>query len=169
MRYDDARRFGRTELIEKSEDYRDFHGLGPEPFSDEFNALYAWNKSRTMKRSLKMTLLDQSFVAGIGNIYADEICFRSKLRPETLVSKISKKRWQLIVENSRSVLNEAIAHGGSTIRSYTSSLGVTGLFQLQIDVYGREGEPCHVCGSTIKKVRHGQRGTHFCPVCQRRL
>ena len=116
-----------------------------------------------------MTLLDQSFVAGIGNIYADEISFRSRIRPETQVSKISKKRWAMIVENSRAVLSEAIAHGGSTIRSYTSSLGVTGLFQLQIDVYGREGEPCHVCGSIIKKVRHGQRGTHFCPACQRRL
>ena len=169
LRYHDVRRFGRMELIEKSEEYRDFHGLGPEPFSDEFNALYAWNKSRNLKRSLKMTLLDQSFVAGIGNIYADEICFRSKIRPETQVSKISKKRWAMIVENSRAVLSEAIAHGGSTIRSYTSSLGVTGLFQLQIDVYGREGEPCHVCGSIIKKVRHGQRGTHFCPACQRRL
>ena len=169
LRYHDVRRFGRMELMEKSEDYRDFHGLGPEPFSDEFNALDAWKKCRNAKRSLKMTLLDQSFVAGIGNIYADEICFRSHLRPETQVSRISRKRWELIVESARAVLLEAIEHGGSTIRSYTSSLGVTGLFQLQIDVYGREGEPCHVCGSTIKKVRHGQRGTHFCPTCQRRI
>lgn len=169
LRYHDVRRFGRMELIEKSEDYRDFHDLGPEPFSDEFNALYAKEKTRNLKRSLKMTLLDQGFVAGIGNIYADEICFRSGIRPETLVSKISKKRWHEIVENARAVLNEAIEHGGSTIRSYTSSLGVTGLFQLQIDVYGREGQPCHVCGTAIKKVRHGQRGTHFCPACQRRL
>ncbi len=169
LRYHDVRRFGRMELIDKSADYRDFHGLGPEPFSDEFNSVYAWNYSRKSKRSLKMTLLDQSFVAGIGNIYADEICFRSGLRPESNVSKISKKRWEGIIQCAREVLNEAIAHGGSTVRSYTSSLGVTGLFQLQIDVYGRESQPCHRCGTPIKKVRHAQRGTHFCPVCQRRL
>ena len=169
LRYHDVRRFGRMELIERSEDYRDFHDLGPEPFSDEFNAGYAKEKTKHLKRSLKMTLLDQSFVAGIGNIYADEICFRSGIRPETLVSRISKKRWQMIVDNTVAVLKEAIEHGGSTIRSYTSSLGVTGLFQLHIDVYGREGQPCHVCGTAIKKVRHGQRGTHFCPMCQRRI
>ena len=168
LRYHDVRRFGRMELIEKSEDYRNFHGLGPEPFSEEFNANYAWTTTRKSSRSLKMMLLDQSFVAGIGNIYADEVCFRSGLRPETKVSRISKARWHSIIENARSVLSEAISHGGSTIRSYTSSLGVTGLFQLKIDVYGRENQPCHKCGTLIKKVRHGQRGTHFCPVCQRR-
>jgi len=169
LRYHDVRRFGRMELIGKSTDYREFHGLGPEPFSKEFNAMYAWNYTRKSKRSLKMTLLDQSFVAGIGNIYADEICFRSGLRPESRVSKISKARWEVIVQCAVDVLSEAISHGGSTVRSYTSSLGVTGLFQLQIDVYGRENQPCHICGTPIKKVRHNQRGTHFCPVCQRRL
>ncbi len=169
LRYHDVRRFGRMELIEKSIDYRSFHDLGPEPFSNEFNAEYAWNKTRKSKRSLKMTLLDQSFAAGIGNIYADEICFRSKLRPETEACRLSKARWETVVSCAKDVLSEAIEQGGSTVRSYTSSLGVTGLFQLKIDVYGREGKPCHKCGSPIKKIRHGQRGTHFCPVCQRRL
>ncbi len=169
LRYHDVRRFGRMELIEKDTDYRSFHDLGPEPFSSEFCADYAWNHTRNSKRSLKKTLLDQSFVAGIGNIYADEICFRAALRPETAVSRLSKARWNTIVSCARDVLSEAIEQGGSTVRSYTSSLGVTGLFQLKIDVYGREGEPCHKCGSPIKKIRHGQRGTHFCPVCQRRL
>lgn len=169
LRYHDVRRFGRMELIEKSSDYREFHDLGPEPFSSEFNAEYAWKSSRKSKRSLKMMLLDQSFVAGIGNIYADEICFRSGLRPESKAGKISKARWQQIVACAQDVLSEAIEHGGSTVRSYTSSLGVTGLFQLHIDVYGRENQPCHRCGTAIKKVRHAQRGTHYCPVCQRRL
>lgn len=169
LRYHDVRRFGRMELIEKSDEYRDFHGLGPEPFSEEFNAVSCWKKTRTSQRSLKMTLMDQSFVAGIGNIYADEVCFRSGIRPESKVSKISKARWELIVRNAKDVLSEAIEHGGSTVRSYTSSLGVTGLFQLHIDVYGREGEPCPRCGTAIKKIRHGQRGTHYCPKCQRRL
>lgn len=169
LRYHDVRRFGRMELIEKRDDYREFHGLGPEPFSAEFCADYAWKMTRKSSRSLKMTLLDQSFVAGIGNIYADEICFRAGLRPETRASRISKARWALIVQCANEVLKEAIEHGGSTVRTYTSSLGVTGLFQLVIDVYGREGKPCHVCGTAIKKIRHGQRGTHFCPVCQRRI
>lgn len=169
LRYHDVRRFGRMELIEKDDDYRQFHGLGPEPFSDEFNALYGWNFCRNAKRSIKMTLLDQSFVAGIGNIYADEICFRCGIRPESRASKLSRKRWEALVMHTQEVLSEAITHGGSTIRSYTSSLGVTGLFQLQVHMYGRENQPCHVCGTSIKKVRHGQRGTHYCPVCQRRL
>lgn len=169
LRYHDVRRFGRMHLMEKSEDYRDFHGLGPEPFSDEFNGLALWKMTRQSSRSLKMTLMDQSVVAGIGNIYADEVCFRSGLRPQTKVSKISRARWMQIVQHVRDVLREAIEHGGSTVRSYTSSLGVTGRFQLQIDVYGRENEPCHKCSTLIKKVKHGQRGTHYCPNCQRRL
>ena len=169
LRYNDVRRFGRMELMEKQSDYNDFHGLGPEPFSEQFTAQYAYSCAKKSKRSIKMMLLDQSFVAGIGNIYADEICFRSKIRPESKACRISKARWETIIQSAHDVLSAAIDAGGSTVRSYTSSLGVTGRFQLCIDVYGRENEPCHICGTPIKKIVHGQRGTHFCPVCQRRI
>ena len=167
LRYDDVRKFGRMELIELQPDYRVFKKLGPEPFDDVFNLQYIKKYISKSNKNLKIMLLDQSFVAGIGNIYADEICFRSKLLPQTLLSHISDEKWKIIIEETRNVLNEAILNGGSTIRSYTSSLGVNGLFQLKIDVYGRANEKCHRCDEKIVKIKLNQRGTHYCPNCQK--
>lgn len=166
--YHDTRKFGRMEFMPKKANYDEFKALGPEPFSEQFNEAYIKTKTATKKTALKQFLLDQSFVAGIGNIYADEICFAMQMHPLTPVSSLTKPKRIQLIETIRMILNRAIQAGGSTIRSYTSSLGVNGLFQLQIEVYGQKGKPCPRCGTPIERMIVAQRGTCFCPVCQRK-
>ena len=166
LRYNDVRKFGRMELIEKQEDYRCFKGLGPEPFSDEFNAKYCYDHLKEKKQPIKQVLLDQSLVAGIGNIYAEEVLSLTHVDPRTPACRLSTKQLQELVEKTRYILNRAIEAGGTTIRSYTSSLGVTGMFQLDLNVHGLK--ICPVCSSEIRKIRVGGRGTYYCPRCQKR-
>ena len=110
-------------------------------------------------------LLDQSFVAGVGNIYADEICSAIKLNPTVLCRKVKDDSIKDLIKQTRIILNRAIKAGGTTIRSYTSSLGVTGRFQLKLKVHTLD--KCPYCGSKIKKIRVGGRGTYYCPKCQK--
>jgi formamidopyrimidine-DNA glycosylase len=118
------------------------------------------------KGALKAALLDQTIMAGIGNIYADEICFLTKFHPETKCNTLTIRDVKNIVDAAEYVLEAAIHQGGTTIRSYTSSLGVTGRFQQSLLVHSKEKEPCAVCGTTIIKTRVAGRGTYYCPVCQ---
>lgn len=165
LRYNDVRKFGRFELIEKRDNYDDFKDLGPEPFSKEFNVLYVKNCFKGCNKPLKEMLLDQSFVAGVGNIYADEICSAIKLNPTVLCRKVKDDSIKDLIKQTRLILNRAIKAGGTTIRSYTSSLGVTGRFQLKLKVHTLD--KCPYCGSKIKKIRVGGRGTYYCPKCQK--
>lgn len=167
VHYNDVRKFGRFELIPLKKDYSDFKNLGPEPLSASFNTKYSQEVLRSRSKCIKSTLLDQEFVSGIGNIYADEILFRSRIHPLIPSYLLSKKEISRLVKNAKEVLSEAIAEGGSTIRSYTSSLGVTGLFQNSLSAYGQKGEPCPRCSTPIKKIVVSGRGTHFCPKCQK--
>lgn len=166
--YHDTRKFGRMEIIEKQIDYVDFKELGPEPFWESFNEEYIHSNTQNKNTALKALLLDQHFVAGVGNIYADEICFQMGLHPLFKVKNLTRPKRRKLIEATRAVLHKAILAGGSTVRSYTSSLGVSGLFQLQIEVYGRANEPCTRCGTPLKRITVVQRGTCFCPVCQRK-
>ncbi len=163
LRYHDVRKFGRMELIEKG-DYRIFKDLGPEPFWDEFNLDYVRKYFKDNHHPLKEVLLDQSFVAGIGNIYADEIAYLSKLHPLSRVYLLNDDDIMRIIDNTRMVLKKAISAGGTTIRSYTSSLGVSGRFQLELLCHTK-----YLCplDHPIKKIRVGGRGTYYCPVCQK--
>ena len=120
------------------------------------------------KTALKAVLLDQRYVAIIGNIYADEICFAMHMHPETMINHLRKKDFEELIYHIRRILNGAIRAGGTTIRSYTSQLGVDGRFQLKLKVHAKKGEACPVCGTTIKKIVVATRGTCFCPTCQRR-
>lgn len=165
LRYNDVRKFGRFELLEKKDNYDVFKNLGPEPFSNEFSFKYVKNYFNKLKKPLKEVLLDQSFVSGIGNIYADEICFSIKVKPTTLCYKIKDDTIKDLIKNTRIILKKAIKAGGTTIRSYTSSLGVTGRFQLKLNVHTMSN--CKKCGSKIKKIRVGGRGTYYCPKCQK--
>ena len=165
LRYNDVRKFGRMELIEKSDDYRIFKQLGPEPFSKDFNLKYCKDYLKDKRIPIKQVLLEQSFVAGIGNIYADEILFAMKVNPKTQANKISEQNIKDLITNTRKILKRAIKAGGTTIRSYTSSLGVTGRFQLKLNVHTME--KCKVCGKDVKKIVVGGRGTYFCPKCQK--
>jgi formamidopyrimidine-DNA glycosylase len=140
--------------------------LGPEPLSisaDEFAARLKKHKTR-----MKALLLNQSFVAGIGNIYADEILYSAKVHPLAIAARLSKTRVALIHQAMREVLTLAIEHGGSSISDYVDAQGERGWFQTLHNAYGREGEPCVRCGGVIHKILVAQRGTHFCPQCQKR-
>ncbi|MBQ9159503.1 MAG: bifunctional DNA-formamidopyrimidine glycosylase/DNA-(apurinic or apyrimidinic site) lyase [Erysipelotrichaceae bacterium] len=165
LHYNDVRKFGRMGLMDKKRTYIRFHGLGPEPFWDSFNADYCRKYLKERKAEIKPTLLDQSFVAGIGNIYADEILFESKIHPKRSCDSISDEEIKAIIRNTRKILRKAIRAGGTTIRSYTSSLGVTGLFQMSLRAHDQK--KCPVCKGEIRKIKVGGRGTYYCPNCQK--
>ncbi len=168
LRYHDTRKFGKMELVEKDIDLENFKELGPEPWDLKFNEIYCKKELAKRRGTIKQALLDQHFVAGVGNIYADEICFRMKVHPTRPCRKVTKKNREDLVIAVQEVLKRACECGGTTIRSYTSSLGITGRFQLEVQVHQREGEQCPKCGTIIKKMKVATRGTYYCPNCQKR-
>ena len=140
--------------------------LGPEPLSigvEEFTARLKKRKTR-----MKALLLNQTFLAGIGNIYADEILYAAKVHPLAIAARLSKQRAAQVHQAMREVLIMAIEHGGSSISDYVNAAGEQGWFQVLHNAYGREGQPCMRCGGVIEKILVAQRGTHFCPQCQKR-
>ncbi len=169
LHYHDVRKFGRLEIVRPDQISRRLSTLGIEPFDPQMSGYTLKKLASSRQIGLKTFLLDQRFVCGIGNIYADEICFCARLHPESPVSKISLKRFNEVADCIKMVMSQAIADGGTTIRSYTSSLGVSGRFQLRLNVHMRKGEPCHVCGDPIIKTRVSGRGTYVCLRCQKRI
>ena len=165
LRYLDTRKFGRFELFPLDTDLRTFKDLGPEPFSKELNLNYARNYVRHKTIPVKQLLLDQSFIAGIGNIYADEILFKAKVNPNIKSNKLKDEDIKNIISSTRSILNNAIKAGGTTIRSFSSINHVTGRFQQKLLVHTKT--ICKKCNSKIKVVRINGRSTYYCPKCQR--
>jgi len=164
LRYEDQRQFGKIEVtlglpprVEK---------LGPEPLEvtlDEFAARLKRRRAR-----IKAVLLDQHFVRGIGNIYADEALFRAGIHPLAIAARLRRPRIERLHAAIGEVLTQAIAKGGSSISDYVDAEGRRGFFQFEHRVYQRTGEPCVVCGTPIRRTLVAQRGTHYCPHCQRR-
>lgn len=172
LRYHDTRKFGKMVLLETTNfdeimKYPSLRKLGPEANTINVTFDYLYNKLTKRHDSIKVALLDQEVMAGLGNIYVDEVCFLSKLHPTMSCDLITKEDVENIIKYSKIVLDKAILAGGTTIRSYTSSLGVTGRFQLSLLCHSREGEKCHVCNDTIIKTFVGGRGTYYCPTCQK--
>lgn len=167
LRYHDVRKFGRMEVIEKKDDYNIFKKLGVEPFSEQFTYNYVKNYLSKSKKMLKEELLNQSFIAGIGNIYADEIAYLMKVSPYRKANLLTDKEVENLVLYTNIVLKKAIKLGGTTIKSYTSSLGVNGLFQLELNVHTLVNKPCKNCGELIKKNKLKGRGTYYCEKCQK--
>jgi len=169
LRYQDTRKFGKMLLVEKDKlnEARPIKELGLEPWDNNLTSKYLHNKYINKKLPVKTVILDQSIITGIGNIYADEILFLSKINPLTKVNLLKVKDLSNIINNTKVVLEKAIKEGGTTIRSYTSEEGVTGRFQNSLYVHCRENEKCLVCNSTILKTRVGGRGTYYCPKCQK--
>lgn len=165
LRYNDTRKFGTMELVDKDYDFTHFRDLGPEPFSSAFHADYVHSYRKKHQTPIKTLLLDQSFVAGIGNIYADEILAACQIRPTIRCNRLKKSDDIHIVEETKRILKEAIALGGTTIRSYTSSLGVTGRFQTNCSVHMQK--ICQKCQGEIKIKRIGGRSSYYCPHCQK--
>lgn len=169
LMYHDVRKFGRFSIYNKGEYLKDkgLSKLGPEPFDiDNVDPLFLKLKKST--RPIKSMILDQSFLAGIGNIYADETLFKAKIDPRLESRLINKQQLSAIVEASKEVLLKATDAGGSTIKSYHFGDGIDGRFQHSLFVYAREGKECFICKTPIVKMNVGQRGTHFCPNCQRK-
>ncbi|MGI6509588.1 MAG: DNA-formamidopyrimidine glycosylase [Erysipelotrichaceae bacterium] len=167
VHYNDVRKFGKFYLYKKQENLACLDKIGYEPFDENLNGEVLRELTKKDRMVIKTKLLDQSLIAGIGNIYANEICFKCNLDPLRKSCYISEKKWDEILKATREVLAQAIQQGGTTIRSYTSSLGVTGLFQQSLMVHGRENEDCYICGSKILKMKVNGRGTHYCPNCQK--
>ena len=168
LRYNDPRRFGAVLWVPPPTlDHPLLRHLGPEPFDPAFNADYLWTGTRSRRAAIKLALMDNALVVGVGNIYANESLFRAGIRPTLAAHRVSRARLARLVTEVRAVLTEAIAKGGSTLRDYVDASGEPGYFQLDYFVYGREGLPCRVCGTPLKHRRLGGRASFFCPRCQR--
>ena len=168
--YNDPRRFGFFQLVKNNSDLtKRFSHLGPEPFDKNFNLNYVYNFFKGKNKDVKNFLLDQKFVSGIGNIYASEILFLSKVNPFKKAKLLSKKECQKIIINSRKILLKAISMGGSSIRDFKDTLGLKGGFQNEFKVYQQEGIECKNirCYDFIKKKIISNRSTFFCNSCQK--
>ena len=159
--FNDTRKFGRVWL---TDDMENFLGrLGPEPLSDEFTSHWLHESLLHHHRQLKPLLLDQTFLAGLGNIYTDEALHMAKLYPRALSDSVTAKQAERLHQSIQVILQEGIRRNGASIDWVYRG----GDFQNHFRVYGRDGEPCPVCGTIIEKIIVGQRGTHICPNCQK--
>lgn len=168
--YQDVRKFGTFDLLSKNQEEAYFtkKKLGPEPTKKAFK--YA-SFERALMRSdkpIKPLLLDQKLVAGLGNIYVDELLWAAKVHPETPARELSKAAMKRVHDQTIAILQLGIEKGGSTIRTYRNALGEDGTMQDYLQVYGKTGQPCPRCASMIEKIKLGGRGTHLCPHCQKR-
>jgi formamidopyrimidine-DNA glycosylase len=167
LRYRDPRRFGSVQWFPDAVAVAEFftgQGIGPEPFGVE--AKWWREQLAATSRNLKATLLDQTIVAGVGNIYADEALFRAKLHPSRRASGLNRPEADRLRKAVEEVLTRAIEARGSTIRDYVGGSGLAGGFQDEFTAYGRDGQPCPRCGTPIAVGRFAGRSSHFCPSCQ---
>ena len=169
LRYHDVRKFGRMYLIEKEniESYEGVHKQGIEPIDDKLTKEYLYEKFKNSNLTMKELLLDQTIISGLGNIYADEVLYGAGINPERKGKDIKLEECERIKDSSKKIIEKAIECGGTTIRSYTSSLGVIGHYQDYLMVHKREGEPCFKCGTIIKRIKIGGRSTYYCSKCQK--
>ena len=168
IRLHDPRRFGA--VLWTREDplqHKLLCNLGPEPLSDVFDALFLHKISRKRKVAVKQFIMNARIVVGVGNIYASESLFMAGISPKTAAGKISLARYEKLVDAIKAVLARSIEQGGTTLRDFVQAEGKPGYFQQQLNVYGRAGEECRVCGSLIKQASQGQRSSFYCSICQK--
>lgn len=168
--FNDQRKFGYMKLLPEPEieELSFFQKLGPEPLEDNFTVEIFKERLLKKKNSLiKPTILDQSVIAGVGNIYADEALWRAKIHPETRIKDFLNVDFKNLHESIRFVMNKSIEKGGSTDRNYVNADGSRGNYLEYAAVYHKNGQPCKRCGTEISKIRVGGRGTHFCENCQK--
>lgn len=169
LRYLDMRKFGRMQLCQTGTETAVVPGLakmGPEPVATDFKAADFYAKLQKRRLAIKSVILDQSVVAGVGNIYADETFWRAKINPQQPACTLTRAEALRLHDQIIQVLAASIELGGTTVHTFVNANGATGGFQDHLRVYGQEGTPCPVCGTTIVKIKVGQRGTHYCPHCQ---
>lgn len=168
IRLHDPRRFG-CFLWQASSDpeHKLLAKLGPEPLSDDFTAEHLFKATRKRQVAIKNLIMNSEVVVGVGNIYASESLFMAGIRPGRASRRITRKECERLAQAIKQVLQRSITQGGTTLRDFVNSDGQPGYFAQSLSVYGREGEPCHTCGSLIKSSVLGQRSTFHCPLCQR--
>ena len=169
LHFQDVRKFGRMKLIPKDKILMmpPFTELGLEPWDKHLTVEYLKEHLKKKKIPIKTALLDQSIITGIGNIYDDEILFLSRISPLKPACLLTDEELEAIIKNTVITLDKAIKEGGTTIHSFTSEEGVTGLFQNHLYVHTKEGNPCPRCGTKIIKTKVNGRGTYYCPECQK--
>ncbi len=168
LRYNDPRRFGSMQFFQGLDAVQPLLAhLGPEPLTDALTGEYLYEQTRRRTGPIKQALMDNTLVVGVGNIYANESLFRAGIHPHRAANRVSRARYERLVREVKAVLTEAITAGGSTLRDFVNAAGEPGYFQLDYFVYGRNGQPCKVCGTPLKLMRHGGRATVFCATCQR--
>ena len=169
LRYLDVRKFGRMTLLAKGTalQYKGITKLGPEPTPETFTLEPFKTALKRHQKAIKPLLLEQKLVTGLGNIYVDEALFESQIHPEQPANTLTGKEVERLYQSIIDVLVRAVEAGGTTIRTYKNALGEAGKFQVSLNAYGLTGEPCRRCGTPIVKTKVAQRGTHFCPNCQK--
>lgn len=165
--FNDMRLFGYVKLATAEETEKARAGFGPEPIAEGFDVEWFTKKLRARKTPVKAALLDQKFVAGLGNIYVDEALWRAGVRPTRRADRVTKREAAYLAAAAGEVMNESIAVGGTTFQHFVDTGGEYGNFTDYLKVFGQQGKPCPRCGETIKKIRCAGRGTHFCPGCQK--
>lgn len=170
LRYNDVRKFGRMQLVATGTEktVTGISKLGVEPNSAEFSDAYFLNHLKKKSKNIKNTLLDQTVVAGLGNIYVDEVLWRTKIHPLSLAKDLPSKKVKELRQNINEIITEAIKLQGTTVHTFLNAKGQTGGFQNKLQVYGRAGEACQDCGTNLEKIKVNGRGTTFCPKCQKR-
>lgn len=165
--FNDMRLFGYIKVANKKETETARAKFGPEPINPKFDVNWFADKLKKRKTSIKAALLDQTFIAGLGNIYVDETLWRAKVRPTRRADKVTKKEAAALAAASKDVMNESIKVGGTTFQHFKDTNGSKGNFTQYLNVFGQKGKQCKRCGGIIKKIRVAGRGTYYCPECQK--
>jgi len=167
LRFMDMRRFGMVCLVEKLEEITLLAEMGPEPLENNFTSLSLKEILLGQKRKIKIVLLDQKVIAGLGNIYATEALYQAGINPERRANRLTESEIEVLHRAIKDILKKAISAGGTSTDTYRNAEGKKGKFQYRLQVYQREGEPCHRCGAAISQVKLSGRSTYFCPQCQK--
>lgn len=168
LNFIDARRFGTFHFVTAKQSYPSLDKLGVDALEQKLTGEYLLTKFSKLKKNIYSALLDQTIIAGIGNIYANEVLFKTKLHPQMPVTEISVSKLDLLVKNIKKTLQSAIVNRGTTLidKSYKDLFGDYGEFAMKLQVYGRAGQPCKTCATPIQKIKLNQRSVYFCPKCQ---
>ena len=166
LRLNDPRRFGACLWQEPGQNHAVFAKLGPEPLTDEFDASYLFAHAQGKKVPIKQFIMDNKYVVGVGNIYANESLFEAKIHPQAPSGTLTLAQFECLVPIIKQTLQKAITQGGTTLKDFAQSDGKPGYFAQELKIYGRKGKPCVVCQQLIEEVRLGQRSTVFCSNCQ---
>jgi len=166
--FNDSRRFGWVRYVDADDKIKNLNHLGLEPLTSNFNTRWLRQQfKKTPRKKVKVFLLDQTKIAGLGNIYVDESLFIAGIRPTRSIGQITKNETEQLVTAIKKILRQSIKKGGTSFRDFKRANGQAGNFISCLKVYGQDKKPCRVCGQMIKKIKLAGRGTHFCPHCQR--